>query len=217
MRPGSNFLLKHSLWSQESPREILPTGIPTLDGMITGFPRGAITELFGVTGATTLVQSFLASATRQGEYCAIIDASDCFDPTTAEANGVDLSRLFWVRCGGDAEHALKCADLLIHGGGWGVILLDLSSIQPAIVRRIPISYWYRFRRAIEPSPTVLVVVEREPFVRSCASLALEMLPAEVAWKGTHPSFRYIEGIRIAVAARKPARPHALRIDIRAAG
>jgi RecA/RadA recombinase len=33
-----------------------------------------------------------------GHSCALVDASDCFDPMDAEAAGVELHRLLWIRC-----------------------------------------------------------------------------------------------------------------------
>jgi hypothetical protein len=39
----------------------------------------------------------LAAASRRGESIALIDTCDRFDPPTAQACGIDLSRLLWVR------------------------------------------------------------------------------------------------------------------------
>ena len=49
----------------------------------------------------------LASATRRGEYCALLDASDALDPRSIAAAGVDLDRLLWVRCGEDSAGQSK--------------------------------------------------------------------------------------------------------------
>ena len=190
--------------------EFLKTNVGNLDGLVHGFPRGAITEIFGPpsSGRTTLLHTFLASATRNGEYCALVDASGNFDPESAEKAGLDLSRMFWVKCNRSndkvqMEQALKCADLLLHGGGWGVVVLDFGDISPLWLRRLPISYWYRFRRVIEPTPTVLVVLEQEPFVRACASLALELQPAQPNWAGAHADFRILESAEVRIALKKP--------------
>ena len=42
----------------------------------------------------------LAAATRHDEVCVLIDASDSFDPASAQAAGVNFGKLLWVRCGG---------------------------------------------------------------------------------------------------------------------
>lgn len=79
-----------------------PTGIPALDHVIgSGLPSAAMTELVGssCSGRTTAGLAFLSSLTLAGDVCAWIDVDDTFDPESAAANGVDLERLLWVRCG----------------------------------------------------------------------------------------------------------------------
>ena len=68
----------------------------------------------------------------------------------------DLPRLLWVRCGHNAEHALQAADLLIQGGGFGVVAMDLGDTRAPAARRISLTSWFRLRRAVEHTPTVLV-------------------------------------------------------------
>jgi hypothetical protein len=199
--------LKEVDLQQQLAREYLNTNIKEVDGLLQGFPRGSITEIYGApsSGRTTLVQSFLASATTQGEYCVLVDTGSSFDPHSAAAAGVDLRRFLWIRCAGNSEHAVKCADMLIHSGGWGVVILDLMDVLPQIVSHIPISYWYRFRLAVENTPTILLVMEREPFVKSCAAMSIEMTPSTAVWSGTHPDFRLLRGTRIGLVPRKPIR------------
>ncbi|HET8548564.1 MAG TPA: hypothetical protein VFL57_11190 [Bryobacteraceae bacterium] len=195
----------------------ISTKVAEFDAALQGFPRGAITELTGPasSGRTSVFQCFLAAATSEGEYCALIDASNTFDPHSAAAAGADLKRLLWVRCGGNPEHAMQCTDRLIHAGGWGVVLLDLGDIPAHVVRRIPISWWYRFRRAVENTPTAVVVIEREPFVRACASMAVEMPPAHVVWSGSHPDFRILHGTVGQLRPKKPVRSAAPSFKTRA--
>ena len=102
----------------------------------------------------------LASRTAEAEVCALIDARDSFDPRSAEAAGVELEQLLWVRCRG-LDQSLRAADLLIQGGGFGFIALDLSDIAPETVRHVPLNAWFRFRRAVEDTSTVLLVLEQE--------------------------------------------------------
>ena len=64
-------------------------------------------------------------------------------------NGVALERLLWVRCNRKPDYALKAADWILHGGGFGVVILDLCDASPEMLRRIPLPWWYRFRRAVE--------------------------------------------------------------------
>src|SRR5438477_1473753 len=80
--------------------EMVPIGIQELNSLTGGLPRGCLTEICGPTssGRTTLLLAALAAATRRGEFCVVVDASDTLDPHSAAAAGVELDRLLWVRC-----------------------------------------------------------------------------------------------------------------------
>jgi len=192
--------------------ECLPTGLAPLDALLTqgqteGFPRGAISEILGPesSGRTTLVHSLLAASTAQLEICVYVDTDDSFDPVSAAAAGVALSQLVWIRCGHNAGHALKATDYLLHAGGFGVIVLDLCQVPPRIWNRIPISYWYRFRRAIENTPTILALLEKQPIAKSCATLMLDMQRKKTIWTGA-PGFSLMREVELEAASRKPVRP-----------
>ena len=165
---------------------LVPTGISEIDALIGGLPRGALTEIFGPasSGRTSLLLSSLASATCRQEICALVDAGDAFHPESATAAGLDLDRLLWVRCasghgGGRSgekclEQTLKTTDLLLQSGGFGMVVVDLGDLPAQFARRIPLTSWFRFRRAVENTPTVLLVLEQEPYAKTCASLVLRM-------------------------------------------
>jgi hypothetical protein len=161
----------------------MTTGLAEVDALTGGLPRGAITEILGTasSGRTTLAFSILAAATARDEVCALVDATDSLDAPSAATAGVDLQQLLWVRCGGNVGWALKAADLLLQSGGFGLVILDLGDIPTDQARRIQASWWHRFRRAVEKTPTVVVVIEREPNSRSASSLALEMKREEDSW------------------------------------
>src|SRR5262245_25121377 len=91
--------------------ESVPTGIAPLDALISGLPRGAISEIFGPasSGRTSAMVSILAEATACGEVCAIVDGNDAFDPKSAAAAGVELNRLLWIRCH-KLDQVLKSTD-----------------------------------------------------------------------------------------------------------
>jgi recombination protein RecA len=164
--------------------ETVLTGIPEIDALAGGFPRGALTEICGspCSGRTTVLLSALASRTAEAEVCALIDARDSFDPRSAEAAGVELQRLLWVRCR-NIDQSLRAADLLIQGGGFGFIALDLSDVAPETVRQVPLNAWFRFRRAVEDTSTVLLVLEQESNAKTCASLVLRMSMKAAKWSG----------------------------------
>jgi hypothetical protein len=150
------------------------------------------------------VHSLLAASTANLEICAYVDTSDAFDPCSAASGGVALEQLLWVRCGHEVEHAFQVTDSLLHAGGFGVVVLDLSRATDRACRRIPLSYWYRFRRAIENTPAVLVVVERDPLAKSCASLIIELTRKNAVWSGA-PGFHLLQEVQLEAISRKPVR------------
>jgi recombination protein RecA len=163
------------------------TGIPEIDSLTGGLPRGALTEIFGpaCSGRTSLLLSALRARTAQEEACALIDGADAFDPHSAEAAGVELRKLLWVRCK-NIEQTLRATDLLLQGGGFGFIAVDLSDISPRLVRHVPLESWFRFRRAVEDTPTILVLLEQESNAKTCASWGLRLESEVASWARTIP-------------------------------
>jgi hypothetical protein len=170
------------VWRQARAPQTVPTGVAAVDALTGGLPRASLTEISGLpsSGRTALELALLASLTANGESCALIDADDAFDPASAEATGVDLDRLLWVRCG-SLEQALSATDLVLGAGGFGAVVLDLAGIPAKRARRIPLSYWFRFRRAVEGTPTILALIDEEPCAQSAASLALHLEAEGAHW------------------------------------
>ena len=183
--------------------EMASSGIAAIDALTGGLPRGCLTEICGPasSGRTTILLAALAAATCRGEFCAIVDASDALDPHSVAAAGVELNRLLWVRCGKnfspkarektsqaafkfaqtESQHAQHCleqllraTDLLLESGGFGLIVLDICDVTPQAARRIPLTTWFRFRRAVEHKPTVLLALEQHTIAGSCSSLLLKL-------------------------------------------
>jgi recombination protein RecA len=183
----------------------VPIGLTALDAITGGLPRGALSEITGLasSGRTGVMLAALAGATRREEACALVDVSDSFDPASATVAGVDLDRLLWVRCNegdrsslrknqrrtalGRLEQVLKVTDLLLQGGGFGMVVLDLGDIPVASARRVPLTSWFRFRRAVEPTATVLLVIEREPCAKTCASLVVHLQRMAVCARDAAPA------------------------------
>src|SRR5262249_7679000 len=119
--------------------ETVSAGIEEIDSLTGGLPRGSLTEICGPpsSGHMSVLLAALAARTMQPEACALVDGRDSFDPASAEAAGVRLEQLLWVRCG-NINHALRAADLLLQGGGFGMVALDLSDLAPGTVRQVPL-------------------------------------------------------------------------------
>jgi recombination protein RecA len=165
--------------------ETVSVGVPGVDSPAGGLPRGGLTEICGpaCSGRTSLLLSALASRTAEAEACALVDGRDGFDPHAAEAAGVELKQLLWVRCQ-NIDQALRATELLLQGGGFGLIALDLSDIPPETTRHVPLNVWFRFRRAVEDSPTVLMLLEQESNAKTCASLVLRLEAKRARWSVT---------------------------------
>jgi recombination protein RecA len=171
--------------------EVFPTGIAAIDRKIGGIPKGALTQVcapMGITsGRTTLMLSLLAQVTGKEQFCAVVDANDCFDPESAAATGVCLSRLLWVRCSShgmkSVEQVFKAADILIQNGGFGVIAVDLGNVDEKLIRKIPLTTWFRFARVMETMPTALIILLSHSAAQSCAALTLHIGGASLQWSG----------------------------------
>jgi recA bacterial DNA recombination protein len=223
--------------------EMVSSGIREIDALTGGLPRGCLTEICGPasSGRTSVLLAALAAATRRQEICALVDASDAFDPLSGAAAGVDFEKMLWVRCGeknppqrhndtekenggktqrrmsdaaaerrknaahgasrgnqtettrdlkgrqkrystpseGPLENALRATDLLLQSSGFGMIIMDLGDIPFQSARRIPLTTWFRFQRAVETTPTILFVIAENPLAPACASLLVKVQSSAV--------------------------------------
>ncbi|MEP7367101.1 MAG: hypothetical protein ABI972_27900 [Acidobacteriota bacterium] len=198
--------------------DVFVLSLDKLDPRFQSLPRGGMTEITGSrsSGRTAMVHAILATATTQGESCALVDCSDAFHPASAADNGVELDRIFWVRCQGRPDRALKAADWILHAGGFGVVLLDLCEVAPALLRRIPLSWWYRFRNVIENSRTTFLVAADQHVTGSAAVRVLGMDDARPVWTGSQLD-PLLAGIDMAMASRKPSMAEPARCGVRLAG
>jgi hypothetical protein len=221
------------LWADPEARpaamKTISTRLEEVDALTGGLPRGAITEVFGPasSGRTSLLCSVLAAATARKEICALVDTSDTFDPRSGAQAGIDLDRLLWIRCssknqslqkrfgGHPVERALQVTDWLLQGGGFGIVVFDLGDIPRQTARRISLTSWFRLRRAIENTPTVLLVISQEPQAKSCASRLLYLQKAEAVWTIPACSARLLKGVMHRLECRKPVRSAAAAFQTRA--
>lgn len=289
-------------------RPTAPTGIAALDEALNGgLPIGAITELTGpeCSGRTSLALSFIARLTKDNRVCAWVDVSDALHPESADASGIDLNHLLWIRCGPPAvqlplpgiddfsfrpdpefaqaskagaeepavqvarsrvphipavgmwesraarsgsaavitsappirhdylaprccepmpkvrrhsretlpqpptrnqkletrnpkpdphpapstlyprkkpysrlDQALRATDLLLQGGGFSAIVLDLGGIAPEFALRVPLATWFRYRAAAERTHASVLLLTQHPCSKSSAGLVLHCQPSQ---------------------------------------
>ncbi len=125
------------------------------------------------------------------------------------------------------DQTLKALDLLIQSGGFGLVIVDLGDIPAEQARRIPLTSWFRFRRAVENTPTILMVLARDSCAKTCASLVMQLsadpkrsgyLPANTAQPLTHVSL--LDGLNVHVDVlrtrleRKPVRSVGASLETR---
>lgn len=184
--------------------DAMPLDLAALDARLAGgLPRGQLSEIVGPmsSGRTSLLSAWLGAATRRGEYVALVDTFDRFDPASGVAAGIDLSRLLWVR--GQAiskttatvdpawlpgvrtvhgpgtliertiDRALKALNLLLQSGVCTAVALDLADVPIPTLGRIPASTWMRVQRIIEGSDTACVVLGPLPTARSAGGITID--------------------------------------------
>lgn len=165
------------------PEKYLSSGNPALDRLLGGgFPRGRMSEVYGApsSGRTSLGYGFLASATRQGEITALVDCRDRFDPRSANAAGIRLSRLLWVRPP-DERAALRTSEILLGTRGLGLVVLDLADrLSPILSARFA-SAWPRLARQAAAANVTLVLLSRERLAGSFAALCLALGKGRPVW------------------------------------
>jgi hypothetical protein len=157
--------------------DLAGTGVPSIDAALGGgLRRGHLSEIVGgrSSGRTAAVCRALGAAVSRGELVAFVDTCDRFDPESAAAIGLDLSRLLWIRETGDATRALKAMNLVLQAGGFGLVVLDLADVPLRTVRSMPFTTWFRLARVIEGSPTVALLVAVEHLARSSGGATIAM-------------------------------------------
>src|SRR5919112_5896950 len=163
-------------WSDRT-RDLSPTGTAPLDAALGGgLARGQLSEVVGPrsSGRTTIVCRMLTAAADRGEAVAVVDACDRFDPASAEAAGLDLGKLLWVRDTGDASRALKAVNLVLQAGGFGLVVFDVADVPARALRQFPYTTWMRLARVIEGSQTTAVIVAAERLARSPGGVTIAL-------------------------------------------
>jgi hypothetical protein len=181
-------------------RDRFSCGVPEIDAVLEGgFPRATLSEITGSQSSnrTALTVAILARAFDAGECGAWIDGNGSFDPESAAEAGLELSRLLWVNCRGNPEHALKATDLLLQAGGFGLIVFDVGEQPENVLGRLSMASWFRLRLAAEQTGTALITLTPAPQTRSCSVVCIELTRTKSIWRG-----RLFRGIASLLETRK---------------
>jgi len=104
---------------------------------IGGVARGKIVEIFGweSSGKSTLCQTIIGNAQKQGLKCIYVDAENSLDRDYAKALGVNMDDLYIIQMDETAgEGAYNKVDKLVETGEFGIVIYDsYNALQPKSV------------------------------------------------------------------------------------
>ena len=182
--------------------ELLPTTIEPLDALLGGgLPRGKVVELAGRSagGRFSIVLAALAAATSAGEAAVLVDLGDHLDPQIAEATGVDLRRLLWIRPQKmkDAVHAVE----MIAATGFQLVVLD-AGLPPIRGKRVAEASWVRLARTAEAQGTAMLISTPYPMTGTASEIVLDARRVRPKWTGSGNSPRVLAGMSMDVTVNK---------------
>lgn len=82
------------------------------------------------------------------------------------------------------EQALRATDLLLQGGGFSAMVLDMGGMTPEFVSRVPLATWFRYRAAAERTQSSILLLTQYGCAKSSAELVLRLQHAETLWDET---------------------------------
>jgi recombination protein RecA len=114
------------------------------------------------------------------------------------------------------EQALRTTDLLLQEGGFSAIVVDMGSISPEAVSRVPLATWFRYRAAAERTQSSILLLTQHACANSSAEVVLQFQTADAIciertiFQGISPSVevfqrRFPERSKNILSVRKPAR------------
>ncbi len=101
-----------------------------------------------------------------------------FEPSPQPSSMVDRQQPRSSRPWSRIEQALRATDLLLQGGGFSAIVLDMGSLAPEFVSRVPLATWFRYRAASERTQSSILLLTQHACAKSSAGLVLLLHRAE---------------------------------------
>ncbi len=74
---------------------------------------------------------------------------------------------------------LRATDLLLQGGGFSAIVLDMAGIAAEYALRVPLGHWHRYRVAAERTQSSIVLLTQHSCAKSSAELLLRFHAADM--------------------------------------
>ena len=183
--------------------EVIPTTFAAVDALLGGgLARGKMTEIAGRGARWSLVNATIAAATSMGEAAALVDLGDHLDPQLAEAAGVDLRRMLWVRPK-TLKDAVTAAEML-GATGFQLVVLD-AGLPPIRGRRLPDAAWVRLARTCETHGCTLLVSAPYALTGTTSEAMLYAHAVRPQWLGQGKSPRVLAGVEVTVRLEKHRR------------
>lgn len=199
VRSGAE-LLRHEANTERT--DILPTTLPAIDTLLGGgLQRGKLVELVArrASGRFSIALATLAAATSMGEAAAFIDLGDHFDPQLAEANGVDLRRLLWVRPRTTKEAVMSAE--MITATGFQLVVVDIG-LHPVRGKRAPDAAWVRLARTAAAHGAALFVSSPYALTGTASEAVLKATRARAHWTGGGNAPRLLTAIEMELTLEK---------------
>jgi recombination protein RecA len=101
---------------------------------------------------------------------------EVFEPNALQPPVLKRSSMISGKPWARIEQALRVMDLLLQGGGFSCLVLDLGSIAPEYALRVPLATWFRYRAAAERSQASILLLTQRACAKSSAALLLRLQP-----------------------------------------
>lgn len=177
----------------EERRGYRPSGVAPLDQVLGGgWPRAALAELRGrrSSGRTAVLYASLAASMDAGQTVALVDVGGGLDPRAAQAAGIALPRLLWIRSA--PAQVLKATDLVVSAGGFDLVALDLGDARP----HAPTAAWIRLKHGAERQGTTILVATTAPAVGAFAAATVEIASASPSFPRDVGGPPWLAGLRV---------------------
>lgn len=107
------------------------------------------------------------------------------------------------------------ADYLVQAKGFGAIWLNLTGLAQNQLRKVPKTYWYRYRTRIKDTPTMFLVTAKEHITGSASQQSFLFSRERVKWSG-NGRFKLLREFHLKMHSQKgfygPALPAKIEVD-----
>jgi RecA/RadA recombinase len=101
---------------------------------------------------------------------------ESFEPSTQKIAVERRTTAFPSKPWARIEQALRTTDLLLQGGGFSAIVIDMGSIAPEHASRVPLATWFRYRAAAEQTQASILLLTQHSCAKSSVELLLRLHP-----------------------------------------